>query len=60
MQKYSGVGLFSSIIKCGECGSWYGVKDWHSNDKYRKVFTSAIISIPMVASAKRYTLNRTS
>ena len=37
MQKYSGVGLFSSIIKCGECGSWYGAKIWHSNDKYRKV-----------------------
>lgn len=37
MQKYSGVGLFSSIIKCAECGSWYGAKVWHSNDKYRKV-----------------------
>lgn len=37
MQKYSGVGLFSSMIKCGECGSWYGAKVWHSNDKYRKV-----------------------
>lgn len=37
MQKYSGVGLFSSIIKCGECGSWYGAKVWHSNDKYRRV-----------------------
>ena len=29
--------MFSSIIKCGECGSWYGAKVWHSNDKYRKV-----------------------
>ena len=37
MQKYSGVGLLSSIIMCGECGSWYGAKVWHSNDKYRKV-----------------------
>ena len=37
MQKYSGIGLFSSIIRCGECGSWYGAKVWHSNDKYRKV-----------------------
>ena len=37
MQKYCGVGLFSSIIRCGECGSWYGAKVWHSNDKYRKV-----------------------
>ena len=37
MQKYSGVGCFSSIIKCAECGSWYGVKVWHSTDKYRRV-----------------------
>ena len=37
MQKYSGAGLLSSIIRCGECGSWYGAKVWHSNDKYRKV-----------------------
>ena len=37
MQKYSGVGLFSSIIRCGECGSWYGAKVWYTNDKYRKV-----------------------
>ena len=36
-EKYSGVGCFSSIIKCGECGSWYGAKVWHSNDKYRRV-----------------------
>ena len=27
---------FSSKIKCGEYGSWYGSKVWHSNDKYRK------------------------
>ena len=37
MDRYSGVGCFSSIIKCGECGSWYGAKVWHSNDKYRRV-----------------------
>ncbi len=35
--RYSGVSMFSSKIKCGECGSWYGTKVWHSNDKYRKV-----------------------
>lgn len=29
--------IFSSKIKCGDCGSWYGSKVWHSNDKYRKV-----------------------
>jgi len=32
----SGVGLFSSKIKCGECGLWYGSKVWHSTDKYKK------------------------
>ena len=36
-RRYSGVSIFSSKIKCGECGSWYGCKVWHSNDKYRKL-----------------------
>ena len=35
--QYSGVSIFSNKIKCGQCGSWYGSKVWHSNDKYRKV-----------------------
>jgi len=35
--RYSGVGIFSSKIKCGECGNWYGSKVWHSTDKYRRV-----------------------
>ena len=30
-------GCFSSKIVCGECGSYYGRKVWHSNDKYRTV-----------------------
>lgn len=34
---YSGVSIFSNKVKCGECGSWYGSKVWHSNDKYRRV-----------------------
>lgn len=34
---HSGVHTFSSKIRCGECGSWYGSKVWHSNSKYRKV-----------------------
>ena len=34
--RYSGTGLFASKIKCGECGSWYGSKVWHSNSKYRR------------------------
>src|SRR5699024_7204254 len=27
----SSISPFSSRIKCGECGSWYGSKVWHSN-----------------------------
>jgi hypothetical protein len=34
--RHSGVGMFSSKIKCGECGSWYGSKVWHSTSKYRR------------------------
>ena len=33
----SSVSIFSSKVKCGDCGSWYGPKVWHSNDAYRKV-----------------------
>lgn len=36
-QHYSMVSIFSSKIVCGECGGFYGLKVWHSNDKYRKV-----------------------
>jgi site-specific DNA recombinase len=32
----SGVSIFSSRIKCSECGSWYGSKVWHSTSKYRR------------------------
>jgi site-specific DNA recombinase len=35
--RHSGVSIFSNKIKCAECGSWYGSKVWHSNDKYRRV-----------------------
>lgn len=34
--RHSGVHLFSGKIRCGQCGSWYGSKTWHSNDKYKK------------------------
>jgi len=27
---------FTSKIKCGQCGGWYGAKVWHSTDKYRR------------------------
>lgn len=35
--KYSGGTVFSSKIRCGCCGGWYGSKVWHSTDKYRRV-----------------------
>ena len=35
--RYSGVDIFASRLVCGECGSYYGAKVWHSNSKYRKV-----------------------
>lgn len=25
------------LIKCADCGGWYGSKVWHSTDRYRKV-----------------------
>ena len=36
-RKRSSVNVLSGKIKCGDCGSWYGSKVWHSNDKYRRV-----------------------
>lgn len=30
-------GCFSSRIICGECGSYFGRKVWHSTDEYRRV-----------------------
>ncbi|HPV02180.1 MAG TPA: recombinase family protein [Clostridiales bacterium] len=33
----TGRNYFSGKIICGDCGSYYGRKVWHSNDKYRKV-----------------------
>ena len=27
--RHSGISIFSSKIKCGQCGSWYGAKVWH-------------------------------
>lgn len=35
--RYSGVDIFASRIRCGECGAFYGTKVWHSNSRYRKV-----------------------
>ncbi len=35
-KRHSGVHIFSGKIRCGDCGSWYGSKTWHSTDQYRK------------------------
>lgn len=34
--RISSVSIYSSRIKCGDCGSWYGSKTWHSTSKYRQ------------------------
>ncbi len=34
--RISSVSIYSSKIKCGDCGSWYGSKTWHSTSKYRQ------------------------
>ncbi len=34
---YSGNTVFASRIICGDCGSFYGAKTWHSTSKYRKI-----------------------
>ena len=36
VNQYTGVKIFSTKIRCGDCGGWYGPKVWHSNSKYRK------------------------
>lgn len=36
-ERYSGINIFSGRIRCGQCGSWYGSKIWHSTDKYHRV-----------------------
>ena len=35
--RYSGIDIIASRLVCGECGSYYGAKVWHSNSKYRRV-----------------------
>ena len=34
-RQYKANNVFSSKIVCGDCGSFYGRKIWHSSDKYR-------------------------
>lgn len=34
---YSGADVLANKLVCGDCGSFYGAKVWHSTSKYRKV-----------------------
>ena len=34
---YSSKNILSSKIYCGDCGDLYGLKTWHSTDRYKKV-----------------------
>ena len=36
-RQYSGKSIFASRIICGDCGSFFGSKVWHSTSKYRRV-----------------------
>ena len=36
-KQLSGSGLFFGKIICGQCGSFYGTKVWHSNSQYRRI-----------------------
>lgn len=36
-KKYSGNTVFATRVICGDCGTMFGAKVWHSNSKYRKV-----------------------
>ncbi|MBQ2968633.1 MAG: recombinase family protein [Clostridia bacterium] len=35
--RFSSSSIFSSSIFCGDCGSPYGSKVWHSNSKYKRI-----------------------
>ncbi len=35
--RYSGVDILAAKLVCGDCGSYYSPKVWHSTDQYRRV-----------------------
>ena len=37
VRHFSGATIFSTKIRCGECGGWFGSKVWHSTDQYRRI-----------------------
>ena len=40
--RHSGTSIFAGKIICGQCGSAFGAKVWHSTDKYRRVIYQCI------------------
>ena len=50
MKPYSSTSIYATKIICGDCGSYFGAKVWHSNSKYRRVIyqcnSKAAISAP--------------
>ena len=37
VKPYSSTSIYAAKIICGDCGSYFGAKVWHSNSKYRRV-----------------------
>ena len=37
VKPYSSTSIYATKIICGDCGSYFGAKVWHSNSKYRRV-----------------------
>lgn len=60
MQKYSGVGLFSSIIKCGDVTLGMEPRSGIPMTSTERSFTDAITNMPTAASAKHHTSTRIS
>lgn len=56
--RYSGVSMFSSKIKCGECGCWYGSKVCTPQINTAELSISATISIRAARPAARPTSQR--
>jgi len=56
-QRYSGLSFLGSKLICGDCGSCYGQKVWHSTDKYRKVIYQCNYKFSGKNTCKTKTLN---
>lgn len=41
-KSYSGKSVLSTKLVCGDCGGLYGLKTWHSTDKYKAVILQCL------------------